>query len=234
MWKRLQLNQGIPNFNWFRMKKALNVSEQIQRDGRVDLLKWIALITMIIDHIGIVFFPDEAIYRVIGRIAFPIFIILLAEGAVRTRNKKAHLIRLWVFACISQIPYLLLIDPYVLNVIFTMAIAVTCIRLPYLIPVVFIGLMIIPVDYSWYGVGLALIYYYLRKWPGIACILAVNLTFLYAIQIGSFIQFWAVIGLVLPLIIRKVSFRIPNTSKYFFYWFYPVHLAILFIISKVY
>jgi len=66
-------------------------------------LKLIALITMIIDHIGAAF-PDTFgfEFRVIGRLAFPIFVFLLAEGFRHTKSHGKFLARLFVFAIISQ------------------------------------------------------------------------------------------------------------------------------------
>ena len=66
-------------------------------------LKIIALATMIIDHTGAVFpqyFGLE--FRVIGRIAFPIFVFLLAEGFRHTRSPHKFLLRLGIFAIISE------------------------------------------------------------------------------------------------------------------------------------
>ena len=66
-------------------------------------LKLIALASMFIDHIGAVFpeyFGLE--FRVIGRLAFPIFVYLLAEGFRHTSNPHRFLVRLGVFAIISE------------------------------------------------------------------------------------------------------------------------------------
>ena len=56
-------------------------------------LKWIAIISMLIDHIGLVLFPEEQIFRIIGRLAFPIFAYTLTEGFLHTGNIKKYLIR---------------------------------------------------------------------------------------------------------------------------------------------
>jgi hypothetical protein len=75
-------------------------------------LKIIAIATMLVDHIGLVIptavgFPPEGInlYRVIGRVAFPLFIYLIAEGFRHTKNPLHFLTRLGAFAIISEIPF---------------------------------------------------------------------------------------------------------------------------------
>lgn len=69
------------------------------------ILKWIAVITMLIDHIGLVFLPEYEILRWIGRISFPIFAFLLCEGYKHTSNIWKYFLRLGIFAIISEIPY---------------------------------------------------------------------------------------------------------------------------------
>ena len=53
------------------------------------LLQLAAMVTMVIDHIGVVFFPGLKILRVIGRIAFPLFCWGIAVGAEKTRSSAA-------------------------------------------------------------------------------------------------------------------------------------------------
>lgn len=72
-------------------------------------LKLIAVITMIIDHCGVMFAtgnkPLYLIMRSIGRISFPLFCFLLVEGFYHTRSKVKHIITLAIFAIISEVPY---------------------------------------------------------------------------------------------------------------------------------
>lgn len=68
-------------------------------------LKIIALLTMIIDHIGGALFPQYIFLRIIGRVAFPIYAFFIAQGCIYTKNYKKYLSRLFCFALISEIPY---------------------------------------------------------------------------------------------------------------------------------
>lgn len=68
-------------------------------------LKIIAIVTMLIDHTAAVLLHNNMIMRAIGRIAFPIFIFLLIEGAIHTKSKLKYALRLSLFALLSEIPF---------------------------------------------------------------------------------------------------------------------------------
>ena len=69
-----------------------------------ETLKIIACITMLIDHIGSVFVSGYTL-RIIGRIAFPIYCFLMAEGTYYTKNPKKYAFRLFIGMLLSEIPF---------------------------------------------------------------------------------------------------------------------------------
>lgn len=85
------------------------MKDTIHRELTGTQLKWIALMTMIIDHVGVILLePGSGLYwaaRYIGRLAFPLYCFLLVEGFVHTRNVRRYFGRLMVFALISEIPF---------------------------------------------------------------------------------------------------------------------------------
>ena len=68
-------------------------------------LKLIAVISMLLDHTGHVLFPGQIWFRYVGRLAFPIYSFLLAEGFFHTKNLKSYMFRLLFFGIISEIPF---------------------------------------------------------------------------------------------------------------------------------
>lgn len=115
-------------------------------DGRrglpADWIKILALATMLIDHVGVVFWMelDADVYmllRSIGRMAFPLYAFLLVEGFFHTRNVKKYLIRLSALAVISELPFdyafywNMVHGPYLghQNIFFTLALALAAVWL---------------------------------------------------------------------------------------------------------
>ena len=203
-------------------------------------LKWIAIITMAIDHLGAVLFPELIWMRYIGRISFPIFCFMLVEGFHHTSNLKKYFLRLSVFALISEIPYDLAFYqtvwyPERQNVFFTLMIGlgllwIWCREKE---PVFKVGILIVAMwiaeilhtDYHGYGVLLIALFQFVREknkiWLAVCG--AWNLLWNNAIQYAGM--------LAIPLIALYNGKR-GNGTKYLFYVFYPLHLMILYFIKN--
>lgn len=201
-------------------------------------LKMLAIATMAVDHIGAVFFPQYMIFRYIGRIAFPIFCFLLTEGFFHTRNIRKYMVRLGLFALISEIPYDLAFQGEILefgrqNVFFTLFIGVA---MMYAFekstewPVKAVEILLamwfastVNSDYGYKGILLIAVYYILheRKWE--------QLIFgaLWNVLWGSVQVFGALSSIPIALYRGKKGL----SMKYFFYAFYPLHLMVLYLVS---
>lgn len=98
-----------------------------------NVLKILAILLMLIDHIGGAIFVGNQVLRMIGRLSFPIFTFLIVEGFINTSNLSKYLKRLFIFGIISEIPYDLafynkVFFPYAQNVMFTLLLGVLCIK----------------------------------------------------------------------------------------------------------
>ena len=83
------------------------------------MLKIIGAIAMVCDHMGVILFPEAEFLRIIGRLAFPIFAFLIAEGAKYTKNKLRHFLTLSLFALAIQIVYSIYSRSLEMNVMVT-------------------------------------------------------------------------------------------------------------------
>lgn len=83
-------------------------------------LKTLACIFMLIDHMGTIIFPQYILFRIIGRLAFPIFAWMITIGYEHTTNPINYMKRLGVFAVISQVPFSLAFGYKELNIFFTL------------------------------------------------------------------------------------------------------------------
>ncbi|MBE7019239.1 MAG: hypothetical protein E7413_05130 [Ruminococcaceae bacterium] len=70
-------------------------------------LKILAAVLMLIDHAGVMLFPDIATLRILGRLSFPIFAFLIAEGCVYTKNKRKYFFSVFSLGAFCQIVFYL-------------------------------------------------------------------------------------------------------------------------------
>ena len=88
--------------------KAIQLDPALNKDH--GLLRLVAMVTMLIDHIGVVFFPGVLELRIIGRIAFPLFCWGIVTGFHHTRDWRRYALRLLVFGLIAQPFYMLALN----------------------------------------------------------------------------------------------------------------------------
>lgn len=204
-------------------------------------LKILAVIFMLIDHIGLVVFPKIEILRIIGRLSFPLFAYQIGTGFKHTKSKEKYMLRMLLFTLISQIPFMLVLKkvsaPFLINIggTFTISLlALYCYEkldnkyLKYISAFsVSLLSLILPVDYGFYGVLCVLLFYLLRKdklMMGIAYTILVSL---HCYIDGSIFSLPSIFALV--FIFMYNGQKGPH-DKYLFYTFYPLHLLILSLI----
>lgn len=214
-------------------------------------LKTIAMITMLIDHMAVVLIEQPYPYvtdlmtwdgltilytacRLIGRLAFPIFAFLLAVGFFHTRDIRKYALRLGLFALLSEIPF-----DYALlgglhwgyqNIFFTLLIGLIMLQLvqnakPWLLKGFFFLLAalvahLLRVDYGWFGVAIIGVMALFTKNPA---------RFTIPAAIMLLYQYTAPLAMI-P--IRQYDGSRGNQNKWVMYAFYPVHLAVLYGISR--
>ena len=87
-------------------------------------LKWIAAIFMVIDHVGVILFPQMLILRILGRLSFPIFAFMIAEGCRYTRNKCRYFLMLFGVGSVCQIVLFLYNRSMEMNILLTFSLSV--------------------------------------------------------------------------------------------------------------
>lgn len=68
-------------------------------------LKIIALVTMTVDHAGLLLMHNYMPFRILGRLAFPIFAYMIAEGCRYTKNKRNYFLRIFLLGLLCQAVY---------------------------------------------------------------------------------------------------------------------------------
>ncbi|MCL2164257.1 MAG: conjugal transfer protein TraX [Oscillospiraceae bacterium] len=216
-------------------------------------LKLLAITAMFVDHAGVMLIPEGTplyfLFRIIGRVAFPIFAFLIVEGYFHTRNISKYMTRLALFAVISEIPYNLLMSGNILypegqNVFFTLLAGLAAIgvyqkfkdKSLYAVLITLALLFAVEfahTDYASFGVVTTLLFYTFRKNRLRAAIIVGALNILYGLlgvitSPAAIIQAFAAVS-ILPIYLYNGE-KGPSL-KYFFYAFYPAHILALYIIA---
>lgn len=198
---------------------------------------------MFVDHVGLLFFPEELLLRVIGRISFPIFAFLVAEGLEKTSNAWKYLLRLLIFAVLSQIPYSLFLQtsglpPIRLNIFFTLSAGLIALmmlkklRTAYALPgVVFIAVtaQYASFDYGVYGILTVLLsaLFLRRRAAGFSALVGLPVLRAIAEFFSGFLSVQIYAALSAPLLMLYEGAYGRRLPRLLFYSFYPIHLLVL-------
>lgn len=210
---------------------------------------------MLCDHFGYLIYKGKLSFmNFIGRIAFPIFAFQISEGYIHTKNLKKYIIRLLVFAILSQYPFLcfhsLISTGFALNIFFTLLLGLICIiiydklfsrssSIFYKILALLICIEIAYIaeitncDYGFYGVAIILLFYIFKNNQILMSLSFILFTIIkYAISIIKYghlqTYYFLCICTILPIIfINLYNKKQGKKVKYFLYIFYPAHLLII-------
>jgi hypothetical protein len=206
-----------------------------------DMLKLVGVVSMIIDHIGYLFFPEVTFLRIIGRLAFPIFAGGIVSGYQHTSDLKKYAFRLLIFGFVSQFPYQLVFNVSFLNVIFSFLVGLLLIYFfdkKNYIPFAVLALIAlkIPIEYEWLGPATIFIFFFLKDKKQIlfAYFVLICIFVVLKNQTTFLIYFYSFFGVLLVLYPKVLqTFKVPKLPRYFFYIFYPTHLLLFFLIKLV-
>lgn len=222
-------------------------------------LKIIAVVSMVIDHCAYFLMEHVTlIYQVMrcfGRIAFPVFAFLIAEGFANTRSRTRYFLTILGFAVISEVPWFLLNGADgTHNVMFTLLLGVAALavfdRLCENGPLCFIsiiGLCFLAwwsgVDYDWRGILMIVLFFMLRHqtiapWLSRNSVSFPSQSIIQIIFTFPLMMHYGITGSVLASI---VIFLYDGTrghikgavAKYSFYAFYPLHVLLLYILRDI-
>jgi len=225
------------------------------------ILKIIACLSMLIDHLGYVIFSTSSYFNCIGRFAFPIFAFQLTEGYAHTKNLKKYFIRLLIFATLSQIPFMLFSSIFsseiTINIIFVLVLGLLFMTiydrynkfLGILSGIIFAILaQKFNFDYGWYGLAIIMIFHIFKTHTilmSISFVIAtlakyivpiIDFGLINILYVFSTINLYSLlcISTCMALIfILSYNGKKGRDSKYFLYVFYPVHLIILYLLNFI-
>ena len=217
-------------------------------------LKIIAMISMLIDHIGVELLPGNDVLRIIGRLAFPIFAYMIAEGCRYTRNRVKYLSCIFGMGAVFQVVYYFFINSLYQGILITFSLSIITIycidgfiknKSPLFraaMTVIMVGVLFVvfaaphlfkkqgfEIDYGALGVMLPVVVYYARgkfgKVLSAAAVLAAMGLFMGGVQ-------WYALAAI-PLLLLYNQKRGKLNLKYLFYIFYPTHLVVIYLIGQV-
>lgn len=226
------------------------------RHAGQDLIKWIALITMVFDHIRLAW-PAASDLFVLGRLSFPLFCLAIAinvsrnqAGELFTRSNGRYLAMLVLFAALSEVPYQLVGTSGTFNVLVTLALGLLvawAVQHRSFESLLLAGVAILaayvmkePLMYGFWGVFVPAALVLAIRRPELFALLPVALCVAMNSRTGLFeraaqLEPFAILALLtaalapllgLALFWTRLPFKVLPVTQWG-YWFYPGHLLAL-------
>jgi len=232
------------------------------RDANLDLVKWLAMLTMLVDHLRYVW-PETEWLFIAGRLAFPLFCLGIAANVARSQSgapysdaNARYLGWMAAFAVISELPYRLLSsDSSTFNVMPSLLLGLLIAwgvqhrgRNGFVLALAGVSVAVLIQERLMYGIFGALLPAALllaMQRPGLAWLLPAALCVL-ANSRNRWVAEWELQPYTLLILVtafaapmlglwllrRPGQFRIWPVKRWG-YWFYPVHLAALHLIRSL-
>ena len=216
------------------------------------VLKIIAMVSMLFDHLGYIIFNKFSFMNYIGRLSFPIFAFSITEGYSHTSNLKKYFCRLFIFAIITQVPYMLFVSTFggsfALNILFTLILGLLAITVYEKLDNKILGFIflilctivaqLLHFDYGWFVIAIIFIFHTFKNKK-----ILMSLFFILGTFINYFYKFiryldirylFIILFVFFSLIpINLYNYKIGKNIKYFLYIFYPLHLIILYLLNFI-
>ncbi len=221
-----------------------NKKPSIALNTDTGLLKLVAIVLMVIDHVGYQLMGNDVLMRSIGRLSFPIFAWCIVVGAEYTHDIKNYMKRLTLFYFVSQPCYVIAFGNAWTkhNIYLTLLLGLIAIwsikdKEYWALPMTLLASYFISPNYGMNGVYLIILFYLVRRSKLLAAIIMTAFCIYWGkdsqllFSIGNFgVHLQSLAMFSLPLIIIPTHTNI-KLNKYVFYAFYPVHLLIIYAIK---
>ncbi len=198
------------------------------------VLHTIAMALMLCDHLWATVVPGADWLTWLGRLAFPLFAFMLAEGYFYTKDFRKYLLRMVFFALLSEIPFnltytTLFIYPFQQNVLWTFLLALLCMKavdkmrgkmiwyvaLPVGLLVTggfMLAAQLLMTDYGSWGLGMVMLFYAFHRQGPFSAVLGERKWLRMAGQLCGmvFINFFMIKGITVPVSLFRWTFELPR------------------------
>ena len=208
------------------------------------MIKLIAAVCMVVDHIGYIFFPEQLFWRLIGRISMPLFAYSIARGYEYSRQKNSmprYIKRMVVFTAVSQVPYYLMAgDGWNIGLTWLFSLLLLFFidredRSRFVKGIEIIAILaaasLVNIDYGVYGVLMPLAMRQRKYYNMFLSVVVLWAFYTLMNGIAGLIQIasCAAVPILYAIVPQDSRIRLP---KYFYYVFYPAHILILVMLKQ--